>query len=576
MSDCVAGGVWDDGSMGEEQGASGAATSGAERRLGSPDRVVALSDGVFAIIITILVLEIAVPEDLSDRSLVQALDDLRPTLVVWVISFLLTGMFWVAHRDLFARVRVVNRDVVWLNLLFLLPVSLIPFAASVLGKYPDEPVALHLYGVVLIAATLMRFMLYWYVVKRPALLGSDVSTDRAGLGLAITAAPIALYVVAIALAGVSTTLSTVLYFSVPILYFILVTVLREHPNTRSEADEIHVSPQISGRGRRPRHGTDRFTPSTTSPLGHRVRRGPGCTWRRFTRTSPSVSLHGGRRPVDCRRTPPRSETVVRQPAEVGEHVGAPGAIVSAARSLCQVQIRAVMSAHSCRKAAVAASVGAKSATEVLDAHLLDDTGIRDCGRQEARDVSRQVSDEVALEAPAAIDHRREWQHDRWKWVVGEEFVELVEGAFGQSGGDGRHDECVGGVEDAFAGECDPWGAVEDRDVVAVADWFEERGEASCRVFGVVEFEVEVAQGEVSGHDMNRRVVHGVSVRGERSGVADEPFGSAFDDGLDADEAGGGALWVEVPQHYSTASRGCFVGEVQPPAVVVFPTPPLML
>ena len=173
---------------------------------------------MFAIIITILVLEIAVPEDLSDRSLVQALDDLRPTLVAWVISFLLTGMFWVAHRDLFARVRVVNRDVVWLNLLFLLPVSLIAFAASVLGKYPDEPVALHLYGVVLIAATLMRFMLYWYVVKRPApLLGSDVSTDRA---------------------GVSTTLSTVLYFSVPILYFILVTVLREHPNTRSEADEF--------------------------------------------------------------------------------------------------------------------------------------------------------------------------------------------------------------------------------------------------------------------------------------------------------------------------------------------------
>ena len=193
---------------------------------------------MFAIIITILVLEIAVPEDLSDRSLVQALDDLRPTLVAWVISFLLTGMFWVAHRDLFARVRVVNRDVVWLNLLFLLPVSLIAFAASVLGKYPDEPVALHLYGVVLIAATLMRFMLYWYVVKRPALLGSDVSTDRAGLGLAITAAPIALYVVAIALAGVSTTLSTVLYFSVPILYFILVNVLREHPNTRSEADEF--------------------------------------------------------------------------------------------------------------------------------------------------------------------------------------------------------------------------------------------------------------------------------------------------------------------------------------------------
>lgn len=226
------------GPMNEVQGAPDAGTSGTQRRLGSPDRVVALSDGVFAIIITILVLEIAVPENLSEQSLYESLDDLRPTFVAWVISFLLTGMFWVAHRDLFARVRVVNRDLVWLNLLFLLPVSLIPFASSVLGRYPDEPVALHLYGVVLIAATLMRFVLYRYVVTRPALLWPDVSTDRASLGLAITAAPIALYLVAIAVADVSTTLSTVLYFSVPVLYFILVTVLREHPSTRSKADEF--------------------------------------------------------------------------------------------------------------------------------------------------------------------------------------------------------------------------------------------------------------------------------------------------------------------------------------------------
>ena len=224
--------------MSDEQDSPDAGTNATQRRLSSPDRVVALSDGVFAIIITILVLEIAVPENLSEQSLLEALDDLQPTLVAWVISFLLTGMFWVAHRDLFARVRVVNRDLVWLNLLFLLPVSLIPFAASVLGKYPDEPVALHLYGVVLIVATVMRLVLYRYVVKRPALLWPDVSTDRASLGLVITAAQIGLYLLAIAVADVSTALSTVLFFSVPILYFILVTVLREHPSTRSEADEF--------------------------------------------------------------------------------------------------------------------------------------------------------------------------------------------------------------------------------------------------------------------------------------------------------------------------------------------------
>ena len=96
--------------------------------LSSPDRVAALTDGVFAIVLTILVLEIAVPENLSEASLRHVLEELRPTVVAWVISFFITAMYWVAHRDLFMRVRAVNRDVVWLNMLFLLPVGLIPFA----------------------------------------------------------------------------------------------------------------------------------------------------------------------------------------------------------------------------------------------------------------------------------------------------------------------------------------------------------------------------------------------------------------------------------------------------------------
>ena len=207
-------------------------------RLASPERVVTLSDGVFAIVLTILVLEIAVPEGLSEQSLRQVLESLRPTLVAWVISFLITAMFWVVHRDLFSRVKTVNRDLVWLNLLFLLPVSLIPFAASVLGKYPDEPVALHLYGVVMIAATVMRTVLYWYVIRRPALLWPDVVPERSGLVLTIAASPIVVYALAMAVAAVSAPLSLVLYFSVPGLYFLLVTLLREQASTRTEADEF--------------------------------------------------------------------------------------------------------------------------------------------------------------------------------------------------------------------------------------------------------------------------------------------------------------------------------------------------
>ena len=91
-------------------------TTDASLRRGSPSRVLAFSDGVFAIVITILVLEVGVPPDLAERPLREAIEQTGPELIAWVISFLLTGMYWVWHRDLFAQVRAVNRDVVWLTI----------------------------------------------------------------------------------------------------------------------------------------------------------------------------------------------------------------------------------------------------------------------------------------------------------------------------------------------------------------------------------------------------------------------------------------------------------------------------
>jgi uncharacterized membrane protein len=200
--------------------------------------VVALSDGVFAIILTILVLEIAVPKDLSHGSLGTVLEELRPTLFAWVISFLITGMYWVSHRDLFAKVRVVNRDLVWLNLLFLLPVGLIPFAASLLGEYPDEPIALHLYGGVMIAVAVMRLVMYRYVTRRPALLGAGDVSEHAAIGFALGAVTIVIYGIAMAVAAVRPPVSVFLYFSVPLVYFLAVTLLRDRQSTRDETEDF--------------------------------------------------------------------------------------------------------------------------------------------------------------------------------------------------------------------------------------------------------------------------------------------------------------------------------------------------
>jgi uncharacterized membrane protein len=102
-------------------------------------RVLALSDGVFAVVITLLVLEIHVPELTQGHSLAEALAEVRPSFNAFAVTFILTGMYWVGHRDLFALIRRTDRGLVWLNILYLLPVCLLPFGASLLAPTGGNP-----------------------------------------------------------------------------------------------------------------------------------------------------------------------------------------------------------------------------------------------------------------------------------------------------------------------------------------------------------------------------------------------------------------------------------------------------
>jgi uncharacterized membrane protein len=195
-------------------------------RLHDPARVLALSDGVFAILITLLVLEIHVPELAQGHSLNQALREIRPSLVAFVISFILAGMYWVGHRDLFALIRRTDRGLVWLNILYLLPLCLLPFAAGLLGRYDREPVALRIYGLLLVAIAVMRVVIWLYATNRPHLLWRPLDDRQRRAGLAINLYPGLVYLLAFLLARSAPTLSLLIYAGLPLLYFASITVLR--------------------------------------------------------------------------------------------------------------------------------------------------------------------------------------------------------------------------------------------------------------------------------------------------------------------------------------------------------------
>jgi uncharacterized membrane protein len=188
--------------------------------------VVFLSDGVVAIIITLLVLEIHVPELHNGESLVGALGTIRPSLVAFLISFVVVAIAWVGHRDLFTAIRRTDRALVWLNFVYLLPLCLVPFGAALIARYPSEAVALRLYGFLLVLIAATRVAMWVYATGQSHLLYDPPDPQFRRAGVLVVIGPTAAYVVAIVIAHTWPTASLVIYGVVPLAYFLGVTFAR--------------------------------------------------------------------------------------------------------------------------------------------------------------------------------------------------------------------------------------------------------------------------------------------------------------------------------------------------------------
>jgi uncharacterized membrane protein len=178
-----------------------------------PSRLEAFSDGVIAVIITIMVLELKAPHGAD----LHSLRDTVPTFLTYVLSFVYVGIYWNNHHHMLRAARGIDGRAMWFNLLLLFCLSLVPFTTSWLGEYPSAPVPTALYGIVLlcdaIAFTLLQFALI-ACNGRDTPLAKAVATDVKGK------ASIVLYAAAIAFAFVSTVISDALFVTVALIWFI--------------------------------------------------------------------------------------------------------------------------------------------------------------------------------------------------------------------------------------------------------------------------------------------------------------------------------------------------------------------
>jgi len=176
-------------------------------------RLEAFSDGVLAIIITIMVLELKVPHAVE----LAALKPVLPVLLSYVLSFIYLGIYWNNHHHLFQATEEVSGGILWANLHLLFWLSLFPFTTAWMGENHLAAIPTAVYGFVLLMAAIAYYVLQRTIIAkggRDSLLAQAIGKDRKG-----KLSPL-LYVAAIPLAFVSSWIAAGLYVFVALLWLI--------------------------------------------------------------------------------------------------------------------------------------------------------------------------------------------------------------------------------------------------------------------------------------------------------------------------------------------------------------------
>jgi uncharacterized membrane protein len=135
-------------------------------------RIAALADGIFAVAMTLLVLDLKLPEGTkmsNDAAVWRQLSELTGRFSTYALSFIVLGIFWISHHSLFHFVRRVSRDMLWLNLLFLLFITLLPFSTNLLSAHNHLQTPVVVYGINLLLLCSISLLQLSYLGRHPEL-----------------------------------------------------------------------------------------------------------------------------------------------------------------------------------------------------------------------------------------------------------------------------------------------------------------------------------------------------------------------------------------------------------------------
>ena len=196
-------------------------------RIIAPHRVLALTDGVYAIVMTILVLELSVPIVIGtaiNKELSHGLLEMWPEFLIYGLSFLILGIFWLMHHFVFDNIKQYDASLSWINIFFLMCTALIPFSTSLFGAYGAERITAIVYGTNMFLGFLGLTALWLYASTGYRLIDKDLDRNVLKGGTLMGGVYMVATLVAIGISFINPVISFILYFLIGLAIIIFTSI----------------------------------------------------------------------------------------------------------------------------------------------------------------------------------------------------------------------------------------------------------------------------------------------------------------------------------------------------------------
>ena len=188
----------------------------------SPGRIKTLTDGLFAIVMTLLVLDIKIdhtPHVSANLELTDTLINLLPRMEIYTVSFFILGLFWVSHHTQFHFIKEIDLKCLWINISFLMFVSILPFSIDLIGEFFDFRLAVLIFGINLLIVNIFLLINWKYATNNHRLVDDDLSQELINANLKKDLISTIIFIAAIIVAHLSIHLSFLFYITIPFIHW---------------------------------------------------------------------------------------------------------------------------------------------------------------------------------------------------------------------------------------------------------------------------------------------------------------------------------------------------------------------